>query len=241
MQYIFIVFTAALGIFGWAEMLYIYLFFYSIRRCRGFKEFKEIVDNELSGVMKKTWFFVATQLVIIVSFIGMIDCIGNTQIGSFFEKRNYEEDYYVFVNYDDDNNNNKYYKQKATINRREGDDKFFSCSYYLDKIYFENHTSKFYDDELSLNEEVIVWDYSTDKELRVILTNKKFPKAKTTSIRTGSILNLPPNKGETPILDSAFEAAAKELKKNKKATSFTANDIMLRKMQEKKTRLPDIK
>ena len=171
MQYIFSLFYRGLGVFGFVEIYYIYLIFYSIRRCKNFKEFKEIASSQLTGVMKKAWFILVAQLVVTVALVGMFDCVGNTQIGSFFEKRNYKENYYVLVSYSD--NNDKYYKRKATITRNEVDDETFSCSYFLDQIHFKNHTSNFYDSELFLNEEVIVWDYSTDEDLHVILTNER--------------------------------------------------------------------
>lgn len=177
MQYIFKLFYLALEVFGLAEIGYLTLFLYAVGHPYKFKDFKTYIKEETKSVAiaGKLWFFILTQIVVLISIVGMFDCIGNTQIGSFFEKRSYTESYYVLVNTSTETP--KFYKTAAIVSRREDNESIYSkCSYYLDKICFSNkQVVKYYgEDKLKLNEEVVLT--MADENWTIILTDEKYTK-----------------------------------------------------------------
>lgn len=130
--------------------------------------------------------FVATIISLGYSIISIFN-IGNTQIGSFWEKKDYEECYYVYMTQNP--KETKRYKLKADIHhsRHIGEDEhynilalYFPNGGYITFYETDDEGRLMYGDKLLLNEETCITKQNdeddTKEEYYITLTNQKAPK-----------------------------------------------------------------
>lgn len=114
------------------------------------KKRKTGTDEELKMYKIKNWDPFEKYLMIFVIISGIIGPLytpiaifnaGTTQIGSIIEKREYTENYYVYMRYSE--KSEKSYKLKARIRKdtdydNSGDTPRTFEGYYIEKLYFKN-------------------------------------------------------------------------------------------------------
>lgn len=92
-------------------------------------------------------------LAVIIAWIVMIAIInnyGNEVIGSFFEKREYKTQYWVYLQ--PDNANTKNYRVKAEIERAQEDD---LLRYYLNRVFWDNGGYSYFDNSCNFVDAVV--------------------------------------------------------------------------------------